>query len=284
MDADRATNLLLETLLDGLHPAVTGAVVEVGLGSSNYSFRWAAPNGFRCVAVEPLPVEALVSACEAHGVTLVRAAVDRSSGLTRIYHGELNGHGIPDTSSLRADWWAAGTAYSEVKSLSLADVFRACQVTQVACLKVDVEGAEWNVLSGLVDIPESGRPQVIAFEYGGGGRRDLKTGGWSEDVWQLTIASLGLLKELGYSWGILCERVLHGPLSFSLSDVIADPSSVFPEAAEVGNLIVCRGDRPEELMDWLWTCRMKESWSGIGDVLMMRATRPASFGCATPAP
>ena len=62
MDIEFATDLLCNRFLTILNSVETEAVLEIGLGSLNFSFQWAAPLGFRCLAVEPLPTESLLVA------------------------------------------------------------------------------------------------------------------------------------------------------------------------------------------------------------------------------
>lgn len=263
MNTERATDFFLERLIAG--SCRDSAFVEVGLGSADWSFQWARRLGFPCLAVEPMPIPALLAACQEHGVTLVETALGRNSGTARIYHGELSGHAIPDTSSLRPDWWAVGSRFSEVPVMTLAALVEASRLERIVCLKVDVEGAEWEVLSGLAEVPARSLPEVVAFEYGGGGRRSDGRGGWRPETWVHTVECLELLRVKGYQWGMLCERVLPVPRLFGTQEAAIRAGEIFPARAEVGNVILSRNPQPESLGAWVREFRRLEWRAGIGE-------------------
>jgi hypothetical protein len=59
MNIEFALDFLCSEFLKRVKSSASEVVLEMGLGSLNFSFVWAAPLGYRCIAVEPLPVQAL---------------------------------------------------------------------------------------------------------------------------------------------------------------------------------------------------------------------------------
>jgi hypothetical protein len=86
MDFEFVTDFLLRQF-SSMAELVKPTLLEIGLGSGNYSFQWAKPMGLRYLAVEPLPVESLVSLAKKCGVELIVVAVGAKSGEFLIYHG-----------------------------------------------------------------------------------------------------------------------------------------------------------------------------------------------------
>ena len=81
MNFEFALDFLCSEFLKRVKSSASEVVLEIGLGSLNFSFVWAAPLGYRCIAVEPLPVQALINESKEHGVELVRAAMGNRSGM-----------------------------------------------------------------------------------------------------------------------------------------------------------------------------------------------------------
>ena len=181
-------------------------VLEIGLGSLNFSFMWAAPLGYRCIAVESLPVQALINASKRHGVELVRAAMGNRSGEVPIFHGELHGRDLVDVSSLNPRWWGVGDRKTIVPCLTLPDLCLSKSIDSIALLKVDTEASENNILSMLADFSFVKLPRLIAVEYGGGGEaKGSMRGGWAHEFIEGTSQLLRTLEELGYSCSIVLE-------------------------------------------------------------------------------
>lgn len=237
MNIELATDLIAQGLLDRIDPARSGVVIEVGLGSVNYSFVWASRSGFRCYAIEPLPVPALVTACKEHGVVLTEAALAAERGTASIYLGELNGHAIADVSSLNSRWWGCGSTSWTVATLSLRDFFDDNQIEQVTLLKVDTEGSELVILREIGRLKPAQRPLVVCFEYGGGGLNGSGDGGWAPDFFTQTLEALEVLVAAGYREGFMLEEVLREPRSVALNNPEAI-AAFFPVGARGGNLLL----------------------------------------------
>jgi len=237
MNIDLGTDLLTKSLLQRLDPNHTGAFVEVGLGTSCFSFAWAAPEGFHCYAVEPLPSEVLTQACRTHHVSLTVAAVTEQHGEIPIYVGRLGGRTFTDTSSLNPNWWGCGTERRMVPTLSLGDFFAGQQIACCSLLKVDTEGTERDVLGGLTLLAEKQRPKIIVFEYGGGGLKCARQKGWTDEFFANTLQCVELLRGLGYRRGFLIEYASAGPRFVELEAGVS-PADLFPENAHVGNFLL----------------------------------------------
>jgi FkbM family methyltransferase len=102
----------------------------------------------RVIAVEADPV--LIPRLEENfaglPVTVVHAAVAASSGEREFFRSDIDswGNSLDHTS-----WTQKAVA---VPALSLADLLESHQLDQVDLLKLDVEGAEWEMLDGIGDL------------------------------------------------------------------------------------------------------------------------------------
>ncbi|MEM4035811.1 MAG: FkbM family methyltransferase [Fervidicoccaceae archaeon] len=110
------------------------------------------------VAVEPHPenYETLVENIELNGLSNVVAlniAAWSGEGALKLFIGDSGGH-----HSLKVN---RGLGSVEVRARALDDVLDELGVERVDCVKIDVEGAELEVLKGLVKTLERFRPTVI---------------------------------------------------------------------------------------------------------------------------
>ena len=239
MDTEFATDYLCQRFLKVLDPQAKGAIVEVGLGSLNYSFQWAAPLGYRCLAVEPLPTEGLILATSSRGVELIQAAMGATSGEVPIYHGELNGHKLPDISSLNPRWWGVSERCTVVPVMTLPDLCISKKIERISLLKVDTEGSEADILSLLPMLPRETLPRLLVVEYGGGGTLGSAAGGWSPEFFQGTQRLLDTAKELAYDSCIVLEKERMLPI-FRRGPKAIDVSHLFKPNFQVGNLILIK--------------------------------------------
>jgi FkbM family methyltransferase len=239
MDVEFRTDYFAEQALRRLDPARRGAVIEIGLGRIDFSFTWARRLGFRCIAIEPLPTSGLIEQARRTGTMLVKAAVSDSSGEMPLYLGTLDGHDVPDLSSLNPRWWGAGRETRMVRSMTLAELVRECSVGLISFLKLDTEGTESSIIGSLDQLERDQLPQLLAFEYGGGGCRAQKCGGWSGEFLDNTVRSLDHLRTLGYQGGILVES---GQLSATRVDFaqLNSGANIFADDAAMGNFLALR--------------------------------------------
>jgi FkbM family methyltransferase len=236
MNIELATDLLLQSLLEKTDSQKNGAFVEIGLGNVNHSFLWAGKLGYKCYGVEPLPSADLLSLARLHDVDLTEAAISTSTGQLPIYIGNLDGWALSDISSLDPDWWGSGLESKMVSSLSLGDYFARKELERVACLKIDTEGSEFAVMSGLYNAHLKQLPQIVTFEYGGGGTKALSTGAWKPAFFERTLHCLEMIKRLGYTMALVVEQNANSVRFFELQS-LPNFDAFFCCNAAVGNVI-----------------------------------------------
>jgi FkbM family methyltransferase len=222
-----------------LDPRRQGTVIEIGVGRVDFSFLWARRDGFRCIAVEPLPAPVLIEQARRTGTTLIVAAVSACSGNVPIYLGALDGHEVSDISSLNPRWWGAGAASRMVRSMTLQDILRECSVPSVSFLKLDTEGTEYAIISGLDQLDRAQLPLLVAIEYGGGGCRAGKRGGWTDEFYGNTIRSLEHLKSLGYEGGIVIDSTSPSIRRVDFAQ-LKSVTDIFSDDAVMGNFLAYR--------------------------------------------
>ena len=247
MNFEVATDAWLRKLILAARTRAGEVFVEVGLGGGDWSFVWASQAGLRCLVVEPAPTEKLRDLCGKCGVEMVVAAVCEREGTILLYEGELNGAQVGDTNSTRPDWWGVGERSRPVSATTLAVLARSWNGVPFIALKVDVEGAEASVLSGLNEFAPGQLPKLVAFEYGGGGSLKDQRGGWADEFVSSTMSCLNLLKDLGYKGGMILERSSWSPRLFKMAGVGNSARTMFDEADEVGNIIVWKDPMEDRL-------------------------------------
>ena len=230
---------LLTVLSDLADAKRAGTFVEIGLGTANYGFIDAVRNGFQALAVEALPSERLVLACREHHVPLETSAVSDKDGWETMHLGQFRGQPNVNLSSLQLDWWGSSSVTRRVPSLTLASLLKKCGIRRMAVLKLDVEGSEFSVTSGLDLVPSCALPDLVQLEYGGGGTRSSQQGGWYPKYLDFTCSALELLRSLGYACLLLVDRDRPSVGSFRL-DTVRDFKDVFHPLAHVGNAILCK--------------------------------------------
>jgi FkbM family methyltransferase len=133
-------------------PAET--IVDLGASVGLASLRLAASHPqARVIAVEADPT--LVPRLDANlaglSATVVHAAVAASSGERQFFRSDIDSWG----NSLDHTSWTQNPV--TVRALSLADLLDSLRIDRVDLLKLDVEGAEWEMLDGITD------PRVVAI-------------------------------------------------------------------------------------------------------------------------
>lgn len=159
---------LLFVLLPLIDQEKKGVCIEIGVGTFAFYCEIFARQGFKTIAVEPLPVDNLKQLCNDLKINLIESCVSDINGQQTLYIGNFQGSENLNLCSLHSDWWGASSKKIEVPSITLSKLITDNTITKITCLKIDVEGAELSIIQQLKELPESLLPSVIMFEYGGG--------------------------------------------------------------------------------------------------------------------
>ncbi|QFR32724.1 FkbM family methyltransferase [Ancylobacter sp. TS-1] len=135
--------------------------VDVGANVGLFTLK-AAPQAGRIVAVEPGAeaggqLDANIALNRFDNVAVVRKALSDTPGNAALFHNPL-GHD-PQAYSLVSDGSDAGSETVEVTTLDL--LVRDLALPRVDCIKIDVEGAEGQVIAGAADTLAAYHPTVI---------------------------------------------------------------------------------------------------------------------------
>jgi FkbM family methyltransferase len=166
----RVEERAVERIVKGLPRG--GTFVDAGAHIGRYSMMAAekiGPSG-RVIAIEPSP-DNYAFLCENRAlngmnwITPVQVALSKQDGVGEMVRGSDQA-----TNSLRADWLNNLEGASDqrprqaVVVRSLASLLTEVGVDRVDLLKIDVEGAELDVLTGAADVLQSGRVREIVCE------------------------------------------------------------------------------------------------------------------------
>jgi FkbM family methyltransferase len=149
-------------LEDSLRP--DSVVLSCGVGE-DASFDMSIIRKYKCriIAVDPTPkaVNYVRRHIRADGFSLLEIAVSSHDGLARFYlpqnpdwvSGSLNQGGT------------TGADFIEVSCLRLGSILRKANTSRLDLLKLDIEGAEYDVLDEYISDRESPRAKQIALEF-----------------------------------------------------------------------------------------------------------------------
>lgn len=177
-------------------PHRVGWCVDAGVGEDNYYFTWFQRLGFESLAIEPVPTASAREQARLSGVDMIESALGAASGMAEMHH-------FPDRPlhTLNADFIGASDAVTTVPVVTLADVLDLYGIDFVNALKLDIEGAELDVLAQIPALPPERRPLVVAFEFGGVYEAWTERGPWSPERVARLFERLTVLYALGYTAG-----------------------------------------------------------------------------------
>ncbi len=218
--------------------------IDVGVGTFAFYCELFAKLEFPTVAVEPLPVDAVVEMCRNYGIPLIESCLSDVSGTVNLQIGNYLGNTEFDLnfSSIISDWWGVSAEVKQVQSMTLPQLLAEVNIEAIACLKLDIEGAESLVIPQLTELPESLLPQIVMFEYGGGDTRASSNKGWSPKLVSATMKCLARLQQCGYGFSIMVDYAADTKeLVFDLQSLVLESDRLFYPQAVYGNIICVRG-------------------------------------------
>jgi len=218
----------------------SGVTIDIGVGTFNFYCSLFNELGFETIAVEPIACKNLKQICRKQGIKLLQSCVTKTDGIVNIYIGTWQGQKNTNLCSTRSDWWGVTSEAKQVKSISLPTLLKYAQNKSITCIKIDVEGAEADIIEQFVDIQQTQLPVVLVFEYGGGFTKSKRKGGWSPEIYNGTLKCLEILKSLNYKEIIAIdssENFLPQVYDLQKLSLFDD---IFPEVSEYGNIIATR--------------------------------------------
>lgn len=137
-------------------------------------------------SVESFPVlERNVEINQFHNVKLFKSALSSEEGTSRLYHID----NAPNSYSLNSDS-KSDTTFEEVTTKTLDDIMLREGIEKIDFLKLDVEGAEEEVLRGASSVLIQSKPKVL-FEMGS--RNSSNIAGDPQGAWNY-------LQQFGYNF------------------------------------------------------------------------------------
>ncbi len=247
MKVEDCCQALLAQILPTVDPQRRGVCIDVGVGTFALYCELFAQLGFETIAVEPLPLKEIRERCQQQGIEWIESCLSDVDGTQTLHLGTYQGAMDVNLSSLVANWWGASTTTREVRSLTLPTLLSQIQAQQITCLKLDVEGVELTILKQLVSLPKFLLPQVVMFEYGGGGRRDEGSQGWSQEFLAKTLDCIRVLRQCGYGFSIGIDSAPNTTeVIFDIGNLSLHIENILPQQAIYGNIIsFYRGEFPQ---------------------------------------
>lgn len=219
-DVERVTWEIVSRLMHEIDPRRDGWAIDAGLGQGDYYCEWTHNLGYKSLAIEPVPTPTAIRACEVSRIPLVSAALGNCEGIAVLYSAPER-----DLRSLHGDVWGGMQDAGDVDVTTLPLLMRQYGVDRVTLLKLDIEGAEPDVIETLVELGCDELPDVICFEFGGEGIAEYQSGPWAPEQQKRVNAAFNTLRRLGYKWGVLVGcgdnlfvRHMNGKSNFSPSD------------------------------------------------------------------
>jgi FkbM family methyltransferase len=236
---------LFRSLLPDIDPNRQGTAFDIGVGTFSFFCETFAKLKFPTIAVEPLPTDELKRLASRLGIRLIISALSDVDGMVTLYVGTYDGAENYNLNSLHANWWGGSTETRQVPSTTLPKLLEQVKVNKITCMKIDVEGAEFTIMSQFLSLAEELLPSVVMFEYGGGAQQNEGQGGWSEEYSTSTKNCLELLKRCGFEDAIVIESNSSQERILNLQTASLDESEFFNPTDVYGNIIVFRQFHPD---------------------------------------
>ena len=241
MRVEACCQSLLAEILPEIDPQKAGYFIDVGVGTFAFYCEVFAKLGYPTIAVEPLPVKKLKQISDRDNIQLIEKCLSNLDGKQLLYLGSFAGLFNRNFSSLSAEWFGASGKTKEVESISLSTLLEEIKPTQITCLKLDIEGWEFNIIEQLPSIPNHLLPKVIMFEYGGGVNKNKGEKGWSKDFLDKTLNCLLVLQACSYGSSVMIDFAPRTKEKyFDLRSLNLTQEQLFSDQSVYGNLISLR--------------------------------------------
>jgi FkbM family methyltransferase len=241
MHVEKCCQAVLADVLPGLDPKRAGWCIDAGVGDFAFYCRTFARLGYPSAAVEPLPVDKLRAICLENRVRLFECVLADHDGSVTLYMGMTDDQPDTNLNTLRSDWWGAGPDTLRVQSMTLPTLLSALGAHAVTCLKLDLEGAEPDIIHQLPDLPTHLLPRIVQFEYGGGAKRGSRQAGWTLQAVAEKLECLQLLRQCGYTTALVIDGAAGThPHWLDIQTVAFDADIVFDTDACYGNIMCFR--------------------------------------------
>jgi len=232
---------LLADLLPTIDPQRSGKCIDVGVGTFAFYCQLFAELGFETIAIEPLPVKKLKRLSNHSQLKLLQMCLSDRDGEQTLYLGSFTNFFkfSNNFNTLSPQWFGASINQRIVPTLTLETLIKQEAIAAITCLKLDIEGWEWQVLQQLSYLSSDLLPKVVMFEYGGGGNRRRQKNGWSREFFTKTLQCLQVLKSCGYSHSLMIDlasntKELHFDLNALPSEKL---ETLFAQNCIYGNII-----------------------------------------------
>jgi len=241
MHVESCCQALLSNMLPELDRDRAGAAIDIGVGTFAFYCELFDRLGFKTIAAEPLPTDHLRRVCRSRNIRLIETCVSEADGLVDMYVGSFNGQENFNLNSMRSDWWGSSASTRKVRSMTLGSLLAYNVPDSITCMKIDVEGMELSIIKQLQILKEPMLPKAIMFEYGGGGTREKRQGGWSDEMLGETIKCMEVMRSLGYGQSIMVDSAADTKERiFDLQSVDIEPEAMFLPQCIYGNIICLR--------------------------------------------
>jgi FkbM family methyltransferase len=237
MHVEECCSALLNYILPQVDRTKSGITIEIGVGTFHFYCSLFKKLGFEVIAVEPIPNEDLKALCRKQNIKLIESCITKIDGPMDIYMGTWQGEENTNLCSTRSDWWGTTSETKQVESISLSTLLKSIQKQAITCIKIDVEGAEVDIIEQFLDVTQGSLPLVLMFEYGGGTTKNTQQGGWSPEIYNGTLRCLEVLKSLKYREIIAIDSSENFVSKVYDLQNLSSFEDIFPETSNYGNII-----------------------------------------------
>lgn len=238
MRVEACCQSLLSEIISEIDHQKAGFCIDVGVGTFAFYCEVFAKLGYPTIAVEPLPVKKLRQISDTYNIQLIESCLSNVDEQQLLYLGNFAGLFNSNFSSLSPEWFGSSQKKKKVQSITLPTLLEKIKASQITCLKLDIEGWEFNVIQQLPHISSSLIPKVIMFEYGGGVNKNKGKKGWSKEFLEKTLNCLSILQKCGYQSSIMIDFAPHTQERFfDLQSLNLADDQLFNDKSVYGNII-----------------------------------------------